>query len=79
MAKGRAFWHTQPECNHFLSSRCPFLCHPERTRISYLTALTAATCVVLSKKNHMQSIEAATIDRKSGEAEGFAVQRTFRE
>jgi hypothetical protein len=46
---------------------------PERTRISYLTALTTATYVVLYKENHMQSIEAATLDRKSGEAEGSAV------
>jgi hypothetical protein len=55
----------------------PF-CHPERTRISCLTALTAATYVVLSKENHMQSIEAATLDRKFGEGEGSAVLRTFR-
>jgi hypothetical protein len=34
--------------------------------------------VVLSKENHMHSIEAATLDRKSGEAEGSAVLRTFR-
>jgi hypothetical protein len=54
------------------------ICHPERTRISYLTALTAATYVVLSKENHMQSIEATTLDRKSGEAEGSAVPRTLR-
>ncbi len=42
----------------------------ERTRISYLTALTGATYVVLPKENHMQFTEAATLDRKSGEAEG---------
>jgi hypothetical protein len=53
----------------------PFLCHPERTRISYFTAPTSATYVVLSKENHMQLTEAATLDRKSGEAEGSAVQR----
>jgi hypothetical protein len=29
--------------------------------------------VVLFKENHMQSTEAATLDRKSGEAEGSAV------
>ena len=46
----------------------PF-CHPERTRISYFTALTSATFVVLSKENHMQSTEATTLDRKSGEAD----------
>jgi hypothetical protein len=35
--------------------------------------------VVLFKENHMQLFEAATLDRKSGEAEGSAVPRTFRE
>jgi hypothetical protein len=54
----------------------PF-CHPERTRISYFTALTSATFVVLPKENHMQLTEATTLDRKSGEAEGSAVLRTF--
>jgi hypothetical protein len=61
----------------------PPLCHPERTRISYLTALTSATYVVLPKENHMQLTEAATLDRKSGEAdlsrravEGSAVHST---
>jgi hypothetical protein len=56
----------------------PFPCHPERTRISYLTALANATYVVLLKENHMQLTEAATLDRKSGEAEGSAVPRAFR-
>jgi hypothetical protein len=59
------------------TNRCPFLCHPERTRISYFTALTSATYVVLPKENHTQLIEAATLDRKSGGAEGSAVPRTF--
>ena len=45
----------------------------ERTRISYYTALSNATYVVLPKENHMQLTEAATLDRKSGEAEGPAV------
>jgi hypothetical protein len=36
----------------------------------------ATTYVVLSKENHTQSTEAATLDRKSGEAEGSAVLRT---
>jgi hypothetical protein len=54
----------------------PFPCHPERTRISYFTAFTSATYVVLPKENHMQFTEAATLDRKSGEAEGSAVPRT---
>jgi hypothetical protein len=64
--------------NHSLWNRCPFLCHPERTRISYFTALSSATYVVLPKENHMQLTEAATLDRKSGEAEGSAVPRTSR-
>jgi hypothetical protein len=50
---------------------------PERTRISYFTALTSATYVVLPKENHMQLSEAAALDRKSGGAEGSAVPRTF--
>ena len=29
---------------------------PERTRISYLTALTGSTYVVLPKENHMQHL-----------------------
>jgi hypothetical protein len=37
----------------------------------------ATTYVVLPKENHMHSTEAATLDRKSGEAEGSAVPRTF--
>ena len=37
----------------------------------------ATTYVVLPKENHMQLTEAATLDRKSGEAEGSAVSRTF--
>jgi ABC-type uncharacterized transport system permease subunit len=64
--------------NRFLSNRGPFLCHPERTRISYFTALTSATFVVLPKENHMQLTEATTLDRKSGEAEGSAVPRALR-
>ena len=55
--------------NHSLWNRCPSLCHPERTRISYFTALSSDTYVVLPKENHMQLTEAATLDRKSGEAD----------
>jgi hypothetical protein len=50
--------------------------NPERTRISYFTALTNATYVVLPKENHMQLTEAATLERKSGKAEGSAVPST---
>jgi hypothetical protein len=38
----------------------------------------ATTYVVLPKENHMHLTEATTLDRKSGEAEGSAVPRTFR-
>ena len=51
----------------------PF-CHPERTRISYFTALTGATYVVLLKENHIKLFEAATFDRKSRETVGSAVR-----
>jgi hypothetical protein len=37
---------------------------------------SATTYVVLLKENHMQLTEAATLDRKSGGAEGSAVPRT---
>ena len=57
-----------------LSLQQPFpFCHPERTRISYFTALTTATYVVLLKENHMHLTEAVTLDRKSREGEGSAV------
>ena len=36
----------------------------------------ANTYVVLFKENHMQSTEATTLNRKSGEAEGSAVPQT---
>ena len=38
--------------------------------------LPATTYVVLPNENHMQLTEAATLDRKSGEAEGSAVPQT---
>ena len=64
--------------NHFLwNCRSP-LCHPERTPISYIAALTGAAYVVLPKENHMQLTEATTLDRKSGGAEESAVPRTSR-
>src|SRR5580700_7397691 len=72
-------------CRPLLTKSLPFPLSSRRTRISYFTALTGAAYVVLLKENHMQSTEAATLDRKSGEAdlsrravEGSAVPRTFR-
>jgi hypothetical protein len=52
----------------FFTATLSFLSFRARTRISYLTALTGAAYVVLLKENHMQLFEAATLDRKSGEA-----------
>ncbi len=46
----------------------------ERTRISYFTALPAATYAALRKKSRMKSTEATVFDRKSGAAEGRAVR-----
>jgi hypothetical protein len=57
--------------------RHPPLCHPERTRISYYASLNRAAYVVLREENHMRLTEVATLDRKSGEAEGSAVPRTL--
>jgi hypothetical protein len=54
-------------------SHRPPLCHPERTRISYFTALPAATYAALRKESRMRSTEATVFDRKSGGAEGPAV------
>jgi hypothetical protein len=59
----------------FLQLPSPF-CHPERTRISCCTALIGDPDVVLFKENHTQLTEAATLDRKSGEAEGPAVRHS---
>jgi len=75
-AVAKGFRSQQPPCPlaTVLSLQPPSpVCHPERTRISYLTALTQATYVVLPKENHMQLAEATSLDRKSGEAEGSAV------
>jgi hypothetical protein len=55
-------------------SHRPQLCHPERTRISYFTALPAATFAALRKESRMKSTEATVFDRKSGGAEGPAVR-----
>ena len=55
------------------SHRLP-LCHPERTQISFFTALPAATYAALLKEDRMKSTEATIFDRKSGEGEGPAVR-----
>src|ERR1700728_319483 len=59
---------------HPNKSHRPPLCHPERTRISYFTALPAATYAALRKESRMKSAEATVFDRKSGAAEGPAVR-----
>jgi hypothetical protein len=46
----------------------------ERNRISYLTALPAATYAALRKESRMKSTEATAFDRKSGGGEGSAVR-----
>jgi hypothetical protein len=67
--------------NNVVWKRKPPLCHPacpgvpwERTRISYFTALPAATYAALRKESRMKSTEATVSDRKSGAAEGPAVR-----
>jgi hypothetical protein len=49
----------------------------ERTRISYFTALPAATYAALRKESRMKSTEATVFDRKSGAAEGPAVRLSW--
>ena len=54
----------------------PPLCHPERARISYFTALASATNVVLLKENHMGVDRSRNSRQEIREAEGSAVPRT---
>ena len=42
---------------------------PERTRISYIAALTVATFAAFSKESRMKFANAANLDRKSGVAQ----------
>src|SRR5271155_3675361 len=58
--------------------RRPPLCHPERTRISCHAAPDTVACAPFSKERRMKFANAIRFYRKSGEAEGSAVQRTFR-
>ena len=78
------FTHTPRKgwvCRHAVERRrCGttlFVCSLERTRISYLTALTGATYVVLPKENHMQLAEATRLDGKSGGAERLQFDGPF--
>ena len=63
--------------SQFLLKAPPSPCHPERTRISCLTALPAATYAALRKESRMESTEATVLDRKSGGAEGPVVRPGF--
>ena len=60
---------TVPNKSHY-----PQLCHPERTQISYFTALQAEAYAALRKESRMESTEATVFNRKSGAAEGPAVR-----
>ncbi len=57
--------------------RHPPLCHPERTRISCHAAPDTIACAPFSKERRMEFANATKFYRKSGAAEGSAVQRTF--
>jgi hypothetical protein len=65
--------------NYVKVVHCPKLCHPERTRISYFTALPAATYAALREESRMKSTEAMVFDRKSGGAEGPAVRPSLKQ
>jgi hypothetical protein len=52
--------------------------HPERTRISCHAGLDTGACAPFSKERRMKFANATKFYRKSGAAEGSAVQRTFR-
>ena len=58
--------------------RRPSICHPERTWISCHAAPDTVACAPLSKERRMKFANATKFYRKSGAAEGSAVQRTFR-
>jgi hypothetical protein len=65
---------THPISNNVAWKRKPSLCHPERTQISYFTALPAETYADLLKEGRMKFTEARDFDRKSGGGEGSAVR-----
>jgi hypothetical protein len=73
---GSAALETWDPCNQFPMKTPLSPCHPERTRISYFTALTSDHLCGSPKENHMQLTEVATLDRKSGGAEGSAVRHS---
>ena len=77
-APGLAFETWDPQTNSHWKHHPP-LCHPRSEPGFPTSPLSPATSyVVLLKENHMELTEAATLDRKSGGAEGSAVPRTLR-
>jgi hypothetical protein len=58
-------------------NRRPLLVIPSVPGFPAALLSSATPDVVLFKENHTQPTEAATLDRKSGEAEGSAVPRTL--
>jgi hypothetical protein len=49
----------------------PPLCHPERTRISYFTALPEATYAALRRESRMQSTEATVLGQEIWDSRGI--------
>jgi hypothetical protein len=60
----------------FLATTLSFFVIPSAPGFPASLLSTATPDVVLFKENHTQPIEAATLDRKSGEAEGSAVRHS---
>jgi hypothetical protein len=58
------------------SAALPFVI-PSAPRISYCAASERATCAAFVEESHMKFADHTKLDRKSGEAEGSAVPRTF--
>jgi hypothetical protein len=64
---------TPRSSKHSLRIRCSPLCHPERSRISYLTALTSDHLCGSPQREPHALDRSRHLDRKSGEAEGSEV------
>jgi hypothetical protein len=58
------------------SAALPFVI-PSAPRISYCAAPETATCAAFVEESRMKFADHTKLDRKSGEAEGSAVPRTF--